>query len=85
MNQEMLRLRALLLRLANAAEAYRADQSAAIDPRLGLVQPITVAEGRELDEALTVVWKELEKDDKAHKRPNKEQPPAMITPFDIRI
>ena len=59
-DQRILHLRALLLRLANAVEAYRADQAGATDPRLGLVQPITVAEGEELDAALTVAWKELE-------------------------
>ena len=45
-------LRAILRRLMDAAEAYAADQQYAIDERIGLVQPITVAEGKELNEAL---------------------------------
>jgi hypothetical protein len=41
-----------LERLIDAADAYRADQDHATDLRCGLVQPITVAEGRELGEAI---------------------------------
>ena len=41
-----------LRRLANAAEVYAADQSGATDARVGLVQPISVAEANELNAAL---------------------------------
>ena len=50
MNEE--KLREALARLADAAETYSADQSGATDSRCGLVQPITVTEGRELNDAL---------------------------------
>ena len=39
-------------RLHNAAEIYAAVQDKATDQRIGLVQPITVAEGNELNAAL---------------------------------
>lgn len=39
-------------RLEEAADLYAADQSRATDPRCGLVQPITVAEAEELNEAI---------------------------------
>ena len=45
-------LEAALIRLANAADAYAADQAGATDSRCGLVQPISVAEGEELLAAL---------------------------------
>jgi len=41
-----------LARLVDAADAYSADQSGATDKRCGLVQPITVAEGQELNDAM---------------------------------
>lgn len=41
-----------LRRLVAAADVYAADQSGAVDDRIGLVQPITVADGNELNEAL---------------------------------
>lgn len=49
----------VLARLAAAAEAYAADQSGAIDARVGLVQPVTVAEATELNEALQDAWQAL--------------------------
>ena len=45
-------LRAALERLHNAAEVYAAVQSRATHPRIGLVQPITVADGNELNASL---------------------------------
>lgn len=45
-------LAAALSRLADAAEAVSADQSYAKDPRCGIVQPITAAEGQELNNAI---------------------------------
>jgi len=45
-----------LQRLSEAADAYRADQSYANDPRCGLVQPIDVKEGKELNAALDEAW-----------------------------
>lgn len=47
------KLRAALVRLADAAEVLSADQSYAKDSRCGLVQPITVQEGQELNDAIT--------------------------------
>ena len=46
----------LLLRLAKAASAYTADQSGATDSRCGLVQPVTVEEAEELNEAVQEAW-----------------------------
>lgn len=45
---------AALNRLESAAESYAADQSRASDPRCGRTQPITVAEGNELNAAISV-------------------------------
>ena len=42
--------------LAEAADAYAADQSHATDPRVGLVQPITADEGEALNQALERAW-----------------------------
>ena len=42
--------------LAEAADAYAADQSHATDQRVGLVQPITVDEGEALNQALERAW-----------------------------
>jgi hypothetical protein len=53
-------LREALEALKDAAEAYSADQSGADDPRCGLVQPITVAEGIALNEAMEKARKALE-------------------------
>lgn len=44
--------RAALKRLYNAAEIYAAVQDKATDQRIGLVQPVTVAEANELNAAL---------------------------------
>lgn len=56
------KLIATLERLANAAEPYSADQSGADDdPRLGIVQPITQADGLELNAALLAAWQLLER------------------------
>jgi hypothetical protein len=46
--------------LYDAADVYAADQSRAVDARVGLVQPITVEEGCALNEALVVAAKFLE-------------------------
>lgn len=46
-------LRQSLERLANAAEAYAADQERAPHPECALVQPVTVAEANELNAAIT--------------------------------
>lgn len=48
-----------LQRLANAADAHRADQKGAPHPRCGFTQPITVAEGQELNDALDEAWEVL--------------------------
>lgn len=48
-------VRDVLQTLHNAAEMYAADQSRATDERCGLVQPITVAEGNDLNAALALV------------------------------
>lgn len=50
------RLFDLLLRLTKAASAYTADQSGASDSRCGLVQPVTVEEAEELNEAVKEAW-----------------------------
>jgi hypothetical protein len=42
----------VLKRLYNAADPYAANQDGADDPRCGLMQPITVAEANELNNAL---------------------------------
>ena len=44
--------RRVLARLSAAAEPFAADQSNATDPRVGMVQPVTVAECEELNESL---------------------------------
>lgn len=41
-----------LRRLRNAADPYCASQDSATDDRVGIVQPVTVAEGEELNRAL---------------------------------
>ena len=46
-------------RLTNAASYYEALQDSATDPRVGVVQPITVAEGNELMAALDQACKAL--------------------------
>jgi len=46
------RLREALSRLVDVAEVYSADQAGATHPLCGLVQPISVVEGRELNDAL---------------------------------
>lgn len=51
------RLRAALVALAEAADVYAADQSGATDPRCGVQQPISVAEGEELLAALKAAWR----------------------------
>jgi len=51
-----------LIRLIDAAESYSADQGGATDRRCGLVQPITVAEGIELNDALTQAREIIERD-----------------------
>lgn len=48
-----------LTRLHNAADAFAADQSGARDERCGLVQPVSVAECEELNQALKVAWELL--------------------------
>lgn len=53
-------LAAALAALAEAADVYAADQTGA-DPRVGLVQPVTVAEAEQLNAALRVAWKTLER------------------------
>jgi hypothetical protein len=52
--------RAVLSRLEDAAEAYTADQSYSNDSRLGMNQPITVAEGEELNAAVAAARAILE-------------------------
>ena len=42
--------------LADVADLYAADQTNAKDPRTGLVQPITVEDGEELNNALRVAY-----------------------------
>jgi len=51
---EVERLRTAMMRLLNAAEVYSADQSSATDSRCGLVQPITVSDGEELNAAIKI-------------------------------
>ena len=51
----------ILIRLTKAAEPYAADQSRETDPRVGAIQPITVAEGEELLRALAQAWELIEK------------------------
>jgi hypothetical protein len=46
----------LLKRLAEAADAYAADQSTATDPRCGIVQPVTVEQAEALNQALQEAW-----------------------------
>jgi len=48
-----------LTRLHNAADAFAADQSDTRDERCGLVQPVTVAECEELNQALKAAWELL--------------------------
>lgn len=50
-NDLVTELLAALERLDDAADAYRADQSRAKDARCGLVQPVTVAQAEELNQA----------------------------------
>ena len=50
----------ILLRITEAADVYAADQQYETDYRVGAVQPITVEEGEELNEALREAWKHLE-------------------------
>jgi hypothetical protein len=48
-----------LMRLHDAAEAFAADQSESRDERCGLVQPVTVSECEELNQALKAAWELL--------------------------
>jgi len=50
------KLLSALRNLADAADAFRADQKYAKDPRCGLVQPITVQEGQALNDALDAAF-----------------------------
>jgi hypothetical protein len=50
------KLLSALRNLADAADAFRADQKYAKDPRCGLVQPITVEEGQALNDALDAAF-----------------------------
>lgn len=56
-------LAAALSALADAADIYAADQADAPDPRVGMVQPVTVAEAEQLNAALRVAWATLERMD----------------------
>jgi hypothetical protein len=49
----------LLARLLVAADAYTADQAGAEDPRVGLVQPVTLAEAEALNAAVAAAWARL--------------------------
>jgi hypothetical protein len=51
--------RILLARLLVAADAYTADQASAEDSRVGLVQPVTVAEAEALNAAVAAAWARL--------------------------
>lgn len=53
-------LEAVLRRLANAADVFRALQDAAIDERCGIVQPVTVADCQELYDAVDDAFAILE-------------------------
>lgn len=53
--------RELLGQLHDSASEYAADQSGANDPRCGVVQPITVADGEALNDALRRAAALLEK------------------------
>jgi hypothetical protein len=57
---DVARLRDALCRLACAADVYAAEQSTATDPRCGLVQPVTVADGVDLLAALREAWEVLD-------------------------
>ena len=46
-----------LKRLANAADAFAADQTGATHPQCGLVQPVTVKECEELNQAIAEAYK----------------------------
>lgn len=63
---ENARLREALVRLEAAADVIAADQSCATDRRCGLLQPITVAEGEELNEAIRRVRAALNEMEKVH-------------------
>lgn len=54
-------LREALGQLHDSASEYGADQSGANDPRCGVVQPITVADGEALNDALRCAAALLEK------------------------
>ena len=56
---ENIELRSTLKRLAMIAEVYAADQSEAPDPRCGLVQPITIDDANNLNQALKNAWEIL--------------------------
>jgi hypothetical protein len=51
--------RILLARLLVAADTYTADQTGAEDSRVGLVQPVTVAEAEALNAAVAAAWARL--------------------------
>lgn len=56
---EARRLRAAMARLADAADAFLADQAGATHPLCGLVQPVTVAECEELTAAVEAARKAM--------------------------
>lgn len=60
-NNNETELLSVLMQLADAAECYAADQARATDPRCGLVQPVTVAEANELNEALAKAYALIKK------------------------
>lgn len=59
-DDELKRLCQALRTLADAAGPFIADQSKATDERVGLVQPVTVAQARELDRAWRVAREVLD-------------------------
>lgn len=58
--KEIATLTGLLCDLADAADAFAADQDYATDQRCGLVQPVTVEECEALAAALRAAWQVLD-------------------------
>ena len=54
-------MRGKLQLLVEAVDPFLADQGGAADSRCGLVQPVSVAECNELNEAVKAAWELLER------------------------
>ena len=61
LRESLREMRGKLQLLVEAVDPFLADQGGAADSRCGLVQPVSVAECNELNEAVKAAWELLER------------------------